>query len=108
MKYTIDRTKWLRGEGDEKSLLLRMQDGKMCCLGQVSLQCGVSENEILGKSVLSHLQRIERYPEWLRTAFGDRGRAMNLNDSTATSDADKESALTALFAKHGDELEFVN
>lgn len=49
MKLTIDRSKWLRGEGSDESYLLRESDGKMCCVGFFAIACGVSPDEIRGK-----------------------------------------------------------
>lgn len=46
MKLVIDRSKWLRGEGSEKSFLLRSTDGKMCCLGFFGLACGLTAERI--------------------------------------------------------------
>lgn len=46
MKLVIDRSKWLRGEGSERSFLLRSTDGKMCCLGFFGLACGLTAERI--------------------------------------------------------------
>lgn len=111
MKYIIDRTKWLRGEGSMRSFLLRADDGKMCCLGQVGEQCGLSSADMLSIQTPWALESaaLARYPEWLnRPVSGDRVAAMTVNDNEKLSDAEREAKLTALFAKHGDELEFIN
>jgi hypothetical protein len=44
MKFIIDRTKWLRGERDSK--LLRSDDGKQCCIGQVCSQLKVDDSRL--------------------------------------------------------------
>lgn len=47
-KVTVDRSKWLRGEGPMDSFLLRATDGKMCCLGFVLQQAyGKTDDELL-------------------------------------------------------------
>lgn len=40
---------WLRGEGSSNSYLLRRGDGKMCCMGQLALRCGVPAEDLLGE-----------------------------------------------------------
>ena len=45
--FTIERSKWLRGEGSDRSKLLREEDGKMCCLGQVMRQLGFSNETLM-------------------------------------------------------------
>lgn len=46
LKFTVDRKRWLRGEGEPRSRLLRSSDGKMCCLGFACLAAGHTEDEI--------------------------------------------------------------
>lgn len=49
MKLTIDRRKWWRGQGSINSTLLSTtepNEGKMCCLGFLSLACGYDEKDI--------------------------------------------------------------
>src|SRR4051812_36939743 len=46
--FTIHRSQWYRGNRYE-SKLKRREDGKMCCLGCIATEAGVSENFILGK-----------------------------------------------------------
>lgn len=46
MKLVIDRSKWLQGEASVVSMLLRPQDGKMCCLGFYCLALGAPEKSI--------------------------------------------------------------
>lgn len=46
MRFTISRKTWLRGEGSTDSSLLRVKDGKMCCLGSICLQGGLTPSQI--------------------------------------------------------------
>jgi hypothetical protein len=117
MKYIIDRTKWLRGEGFEHSKLLREIDQKMCCLGQIALQCGIAGSDLLGTNT-PDVVGLERFPKWFQTAtktrppessrHSDVSKAMMINDERNTTDAEKEKALWSIFLSHGDELEFIN
>lgn len=45
-KFTVFRDRWLRGEGGPASALLRVRDNKMCCLGFLSIECGIPEDMI--------------------------------------------------------------
>lgn len=113
MKYIIDRTKWLRGEGSYDSYLLRSSDGKMCCLGQVSMQCGVMQDDLGGVSaplLLADAQRI-LLPSWLFDGGShseDATLAMTENDDLDEDDGLREEILKGIFADHGDQLEFIN
>jgi hypothetical protein len=53
MDLVIKRSEWLRGEESSPkkggSALLRSRDRKKCCLGFLSLACGLTEQEIEGK-----------------------------------------------------------
>jgi len=122
MKFIIDRTKWLRGEGYKQSRLLRPSDGKQCCLGQIGRQCGLSVRSIkdqIGPSDAVqkfHSTRM-KWPEPLRPtpAIGgiscdpDLSRTMMLvNDDTDISDSEREARLIDLAKVEHIELEFIN
>lgn len=113
MKFTIDRQKWLRGEGYSRSRLLRMFDKKMCCVGQMCHQLGVSDRELLDRPTLLALDGgtrsqartlfnagINDEAPWVRTAY-------KINDDKELSDPEREKQLKDLLAKHGHEVEFV-
>ena len=115
MKFIIDRSKWLRGEGADPSRLLRVDDGKMCCLGQVAVQCGIHPEDLEDKPAPSDLNRTElfRLPEWLLSSgksfdSNDCTEAMRINDQRAITDEERERRLIALFAKHNTELQFTD
>lgn len=46
IEFTVKRSEWLRGEGNEKSKLLLPSDGKKCCLGFLALALGAKEEDI--------------------------------------------------------------
>ena len=117
MKYIIDRKRWQRGRGAAESGLYLPENRKMCCLGQVAKQCGVSLKAMSMCGAPSSLKNesILKLPKWLYHKKGRAlvdsaacGKAMQANDSEYVTDAGREKTLTALFAKHGDELVFIN
>lgn len=117
MKFTIDRTKWIRGEGYNESYLLRLSDSKMCCLGFFSLACGLTPEEIYGKRGISLVMKEfrEKYPEWVFPVRNnqfvvsiDAGALEATNDSKYTSEGEREEFIRAAFSKHGIEVEFIN
>lgn len=115
MKVTIDRSKWLRGEGAAKSHLLRPTDGKMCCLGFLSLACGLTEDEIRGCDTPVDTRKYDKFPAellrqteygWVDTLFSDR--LMEINDREGYPEEEREAELTQLFKSIGIELEFTD
>lgn len=123
-KFTVTRHNWLRGEGGDDSRLLRPEDGKMCCLGHISLQCGITQDEIM--NVLAPAGIIDEawglFPEPLRpmkrpyrginkTWNDNSGLAhvmMGLNDDETITDEDREHRLKQIAASRGIKLEFVD
>ena len=109
MHYEIDRRTWLRGEGSGVSYLLRRRDGKMCCLGQVALQRGLTESAIIGLAVPCDTTPIQRskFPEWIKDESSALiNDAMSTNDSCGISDEDREATLKAIFISAGDSITF--
>lgn len=119
MKFIINRSTWLRGEGTYNSYLLRKTDGKMCCLGQIALQCGADRNKILQytapyqgiSKLFDNLSLVVRNvgtdeENWnIKSWIGD---AMGINDNDDIEDSVREYDLVDLFGKHGYKLEFVD
>lgn len=104
-----------------RSELLR-EDGQMCCLGQISKQCGLKPKDLRNvaspmsldqkpaeklRKVLPWLLKVEKVDAEL-TNTHVCGVAMEVNDRENLSDAKREARLTAIFAKRGIELEFIN
>lgn len=73
MKLTIERDKWLRGEGSDESCLLRTTDQKMCCLGFLACKLGYSEQDIANLEspvqVISETQKNLWPAEMMRSTF---------------------------------------
>lgn len=120
MKAIIDRKTWLRGDKD--SFLLRKRDGKMCCLGQLSLQCGLTQDDIIHKgflSKLSEMDKILKHPILSQLVKEDRyctkylgstiaRELMNVNDNVGICDDQRETKLIELFKEIDVEIEFIN
>lgn len=108
--FTVDRARW------GKNALKRRDNGKMCCLGFLSLACGVPEAKLCledGQERGFPDTGWPGYPDF--TLPDDDGehigsssledRAASINDGDL-DDADKEAKLIELFAKHNIELTF--
>lgn len=62
---TIDRSRWLHGEGGHASKLQRAKDGKRCCIGFVCLAYGAAEADITDKGNPRYLPNpITKFGEW--------------------------------------------
>lgn len=117
MKLIIDRTKWLRGEGEGKSFLFRPEDEKMCCLGFYGLACGLSQEELSGIKNPGAPGIIEKFPDWLiqlkpaRRWFDQVSEACGsliiINDKEGIFEKDREKQIQVIFAKNGVEVEFI-
>lgn len=116
----IDRKTWLRGEGSDNSKLLRVEDGKKCCLGSFATQlAGLTEDQIAGVATPDGIA-IGNWGKLLeigtRTVCGKSEPSprpspvcislMSQNDRQ--DDPDKEQKLTELFASIGVAVTFIN
>jgi hypothetical protein len=116
VKFTVSRETWIRG-GDDITRLLRPRDGKMCCLGFVCEQLGVPRDELRDRGAPADVGTMSlRIVEGVLTRRSDLGTlynndltesAIGINDDEKIDDDERERRLTALFAEHGHELEFV-
>lgn len=125
-EFTIDRKTWYRGQGGERSRLLR-QDGQKCCLGFFGEACGLSKPRIRGQMYLmSPLMKgskkgplpIIDAPElqWLFLLIAENklstnneaGELARINDSVATSEKNREDYIVKTFANHGITVHFIN
>ncbi len=116
----IDRKKWLRGEGDSESYLLRLSDEKMCCLGIYLESCGIERARLLNRASPAALSAstMETFPEeakWLICTNGLRFRhpnkvskLMEINDESSFSEEEREVEISEIFLENGIKVEFIN
>jgi hypothetical protein len=131
MEFTIERSKWYRGQGSALSRL-RLRNGMMCCVGFRCRAAGIPELSYTDKSTIRNLftlypglsreQEKSLSPEYFKdNSFFDESRSSggkyvvtiigeiySLNDSTGMSDEEREAKLKAEFAKLGDTAVFVD
>jgi len=123
-KLVVDRSKWLRGEGGKVSYLLRVGDSKMCCLGFVCVDSGISPEEIEGnptpRDFISEMWDLipglmDKLPKWLYDGEFPTDSVpnvvmdmMQINDSQEISGEVREQELTKLFASVDVEIQFIN
>jgi hypothetical protein len=114
MKLTIDRDKWLRGEGSDNSALIRSADGKMCCLGFLGVACKIPKRALTSvPSPICVHSKFQNRKVWKHLFDADENVNNSLcqqlivaNDS-AHNKATKETRIATLFRKIGVEVEFV-
>lgn len=106
---TIDRKRWLCGEGSENSELYRPKDRKMCCLGFFARQiCGAKVEDIKGKDGPG--DTTFEWPEWLlqdRITTDKCYRLMETNDVEILTTKERESKVKKMFAKKDIKTVFV-
>lgn len=118
MKFTVDRSKWARGDNGPAggSSYLLDEYGKMCCLGFCMRQLGEPEQAIFLKPMPADLSKqISGFVD-LRIDHDDAPpffynwwwvkEAAEINDNPFISDLEREVKLAELFAQNGHELEF--
>ncbi len=112
--FTIQRSRWARGKPKSTSpadinFLYRDNDQKMCCLGFYGEACGLSTDSMLGVAYPSNCKVIDMYEAaggaWLNDTEGRnctlQETIARLNDSDDRTDAQREAAISAIFAEQG-------
>lgn len=111
-KLTIDRTKWLRGEGSRPSKLLRPEDGKMCCVGFYCLANGIPEAKISNEAWPGTDWSLIPSMQWLVAPYIIQSKMEQnlswLNDTQEITEDERELLIAELFAKHDVEVRFIN
>lgn len=119
IKITIPREKWLRGEVSWRKLWdgrlqnissLLNKDGMQCCVGHMLRQLGVPNDSLFEKSTAAAIYSLPPTARWLIGPNGNSSDALDLyrlNDSTETSDEEKEKRIIEIAAQHGLDVEFV-
>lgn len=116
IKTVVDRRTWLRGPYalGGVSVLLN-EDGMRCCLGFRLALAGLSNDALAGQHEPGDFADFTGMPPWLTQREEDYGastsdvayQAMSYNDDTDIDDAERERLITDIFARNGEEIEFV-
>lgn len=117
--FVISRATWWRGQTAMGSMLLRAKDGMMCCLGNIALQAGATQDQIRNIETPSALRRagvvldvflplLRLDPDEWCTHSELGNRMMAINDDSDITDAERETALTRLAAPIGWDLTFTD
>lgn len=101
-EFTVERSKWLRGEGHQESALLRESDGKMCCMGFYALACGAKSEEIVNCGAFYNLTG------QLRTFEDVGGRVYEINDNPCIPEKDREALIIHKLGAVGIKVTFVD
>lgn len=104
MKLKINCNEWLRGEDSSDSFLLRPSDSKMCCLGFLARECGLTETEIYDRNDFSEV-RCTNLMEQIRNS--QHQLFISINDNPTIEDEERKQELTRLFKLYNIEVEFV-
>lgn len=109
LNVIVDRSRWLRGEGEKRSLLLRTTDDKMCCLGFACLAAGHTIEEISDMATPSELARerevIVLLPDYKSVVMGD---VMSVNDGERYEEDEREAYIAEQLATLGIAMTFVD
>ena len=115
MKLVIERSRWWRGQSSDWSFLLN-NDKKMCCLGFLSLACGLGLEDIREVRTVAKVETA--LPESLHFLLhvnetdvdsSDMAvRLMDANDRQGLTEERREALLTELFATQDIQVEFVD
>lgn len=105
-KFTVKRSKWLRGIGPDDSYLYNTESKKMCCLGFFACAVGHTKKQIADVADPYEVKNT-KFPPELVMKVDDHERInteickdlMEINDSTSISDAERESELKTTFRK---------
>ena len=110
MKLTINRKRWLRGDGS--SMLLRSADKKMCCLGFYCRAVGFKPREIRDLGTPRWL--VKKWDARLKGLVSKRvantavcTELMRENDAIEVEEPFREKRIAALFKRIGVEVRFV-
>ena len=116
LKVIVDRTKWLRGEGDIHSKLLTI-DNKMCCLGFAAISAGISRDMITGRTSPAVVAKFFSKEFPLKMLVYDTPIPSNnpickalmcANDNENILDEEREKEIIKLGKEVGIEFEFIN
>ena len=106
-KFTVRRSKWLRGEGQG---CLLDHSGNMCCLGFAVNQISrVTKKRLLYAEMPSCVLKTTKETTFTTNGVFDKDfvkKAARLNDNIIISDSVREKSLTKIFKENGIEVTF--
>ena len=104
--YVIDRSKWVCGDHPDLGYPeLFNSKGRMCCLGQICFQSGVSKKSMKGLEKPDWVTH-DRVPKWLLKGEDLVESMMDINDDGKINQKQREYRLKSLAKKAGHTLEF--
>lgn len=101
--FVVDRTRWFRGQGSDRSRLL-LDDGQMCCVGFLAIACGATVDQISNEPAMAsqfgewRQSTPELYPLGLKIGQTD---IYGINDDSTCADSDREILLKEQFNRLG-------
>lgn len=105
-EFKVIRAKWLRGSDSE----LLDENGKMCCLGFVCSQLGISKELLQDKDNPYEIKLLLPYlTDYYHSMIVDSSlskEAIQINDDVNISDSIRESKLIKLFKQYGLSIKF--
>lgn len=125
MDLTLDYELWRAGGGSELfphgnmigcgNTRLLNKSGFMCCLGQFSLQCGFTKDEIIDVDEPCELEKeMPLFNEGMNDKFGGFSNTalarecIRINDDRLTTYQQKIFSLHSLLKEHGIKLKVIN
>lgn len=105
----IKRSIWLRGEGKDRSALLRTYDGKQCGVGIYLRSVGVKRKAMADVASAAKVKDVPLSARWLlegdcnRDSVSARAlyRANDVVGEFAEDEQDREATIARIFAEHG-------
>lgn len=128
-EFTVDRRRWLRGEGDGK---LRDEEGNRCCIGFYAGACGYKADKLNGVCTLDELVSekddnffsirgydsdliFKDYPKALRKAYESVQMGEDffknlyeINDDDDIRDKEREEKIKKIFKSRGIKVIFTH
>lgn len=113
--YIIDKSKWVCGDNSEKmgDTAMLNDKGRMCCLGQMCKQAGVSKKSLKFNSSPDEIDH-KKVPKWMLTkdSVGLKQDSelsqilITVNDDYSISQKKREREITKLLKEAGHTVEF--
>lgn len=107
IKVKVDRKKWYRGQGHDKSCLL-LPSGEMCCIGFLAVELGCQTDDIQELTVLEEEVLPNDHNRFASIYEDPLNDAYTVNDSEKIDDTVRESQLQQLGKLMNVKFTFIN